>query len=64
MIVVERTLESESGSWVGTAINLFEMLYTDMSVALSRGETRMAEHLLDRAQVGAGVEHMRGETMA
>src|SRR5260370_19579193 len=55
---------SGSGARMGTAVNLFEMLDTDVSVTLRGGEARMAEHLLDRAQVGSGVEHVRREAVA
>jgi hypothetical protein len=34
-----------------------------MRVFLSRLQAGMAEHLLDSAQVGAGLEQMRGERM-
>src|SRR5579863_1599286 len=65
-MVVERTRVSgsRSGAGMGTTVNLFQMTHADMSIALRSGETRMAEHLLNRAQVGAGVEQMRREAVA
>ena len=35
-----------------------------VSVDLGGGDGGMAEQFLDHAQVGAGMEHMRGERMA
>src|ERR1700730_19169613 len=40
------------------------MLDADVGVALGGREARMAEDVLDRPQVGAGVEQLRGEAMA
>src|SRR5207245_10094063 len=63
-IVVARTFAASSGAWMGIAINLFQTIHADMSIALRGREARMAEHLLDRAQVGIGIEHVRRERMA
>src|SRR6202166_1021563 len=62
-MVVPRMTLSGSGAWMGTAINLFEMVDAHVSVALRGGEARMPEHLLDRAQIGARVEQVCGEAM-
>ena len=45
-------------------IDLFEMIHADVSIALGGREARMPEHLLDRAQVGARVQHMGRERMS
>src|SRR5262249_27014257 len=64
-IVVERILaRDELGSGVGTAINLFQMADTDMGIALSGGQARMAEHFLYRSQVCPRVQHVGCKTMA
>src|ERR1700685_4815741 len=52
-----------SDSWEGTSINLFQMIHTDMSIALRRRQARVTEHLLYRSQVGAIAQHMRCERM-
>src|SRR6185312_10796662 len=41
----------------------FESLDAGMRVDLRRGNRRVSEQLLDGAQIGAGVEQMRGERM-
>src|SRR5271170_5924172 len=53
-----------SDSWEGTSINLFQMIHTDMSIALRCRQARVTEHLLYRPQVGAIAKHMRRERMA
>src|SRR5271156_7146655 len=53
-----------SDSWEGTSINLFQMIHTDMSIALRGRQARMAEHLLYRPQISPITKHMRCERMA
>ena len=45
-------------------VNLLEPRLVDVRVNLRGGEARVAEHFLDRAQVRAVAEQMRGEGMA
>src|SRR5690348_10391154 len=45
-------------------INLQEMLRIDVGVALRGGKRRMSEQFLDRAEIAAGAQQVRGEGMA
>ena len=42
-------------------INLFQPLHRDVRVNLGRRKTRVAEEFLDAAQIGAGIQQVRGE---
>src|SRR5262245_47808258 len=53
-----------SGARVGTIVGLHEPAQIDVRVALRRRQARVAEHLLDGAQVGAAAEEVRGEGVA
>src|SRR5271170_1167198 len=65
-MVVERIRLSApvSGSRMGTAVDLLQVTDAHVGIALGGLQARMAKHLLDRAQVGAGVQQRRRETMA
>ncbi len=52
-----------SGTRVRMIIGFEQTLRRHMRVNLGRGETAMAEQLLDAAQVRAVIEQMRGETV-
>jgi hypothetical protein len=41
-----------------------QMLEIEVRIHLRRGDAGVAEHLLDRAQVARGLQHVRGERMA
>src|SRR5437773_9088172 len=53
-----------SGTGMRPVIGLHQTAEVDVGVALRRGEARVAEQLLDRAQVGAGAEEMSREGVA
>src|SRR5215211_192402 len=55
---------SSSGSRVRAVIDAAESPPVDVAVDLGRGEGAVAEELLDRPQVGAALEQMRGKRMA
>ena len=40
------------------------MLKVEVGIHLSRGDTGVAQHLLHRAQIARGLQHVRGERMA
>ena len=42
-------------------VNLDQFFHRNMGVNLRRGETSVAEQLLDVAKIGAAVQQMRGE---
>jgi hypothetical protein len=46
---------------MGSGVGLEQMLAVDLGIALGGREARMAEQLLDGAEIGAGAEQMRGE---
>src|SRR5688500_4783644 len=52
---------STSGSGVGEVIDLPQALGVDVAIDLRGRERGVAEELLDRAQVGAALEQVRGE---
>lgn len=45
-------------------VGFLQTLSRDVGIDLRRGEVRVAEQLLDAAQIRAGVEQMGGITMA
>ena len=45
-------------------VRALEALGGEVRVHLSRGEVGMAKEFLDTAEIGAGVEHVRGVTVA
>ena len=49
---------------MGLVVGAFEALGGEMGVNLSGGEVGVAEEFLDAAEVGPGVEHVRGEAVA
>src|SRR5438309_7699469 len=51
-------------SGVGAIVGLHQMIEVHVCVALSRGEARVAEKLLDCAEIRSLVEEMRGERVA
>ena len=53
-----------SGARVGTVVDLSQPPRVDVAVDLGRGERRVAEQLLDRPQVGASLQQVRGEGVA
>ena len=53
-----------SRPWMGLVVNVFKLLLDYMCVYLCTGEVRMAQHLLDGAQVGAVFKQVRSEGMA
>src|SRR5687767_7612471 len=55
--------ERRSGAGVGVVIDLARTPGVDVAVGLRRRVRGVAEQLLDRAQVGAGLEQVRGEGM-
>jgi hypothetical protein len=46
---------------MGARVGLQQKLAVDLSVALRGRKARVSEQLLDRPQIGAGAEQMRGE---
>jgi hypothetical protein len=52
-----------SASRMSGVIGFHELVHMNMSVALGRGQGRMAEHFLDGPQVGPRVQEMSGEGM-
>ena len=48
---------------MGLIVNLEHVLDGKLGVALGGGETLVAEHLLNRAQIGAFLQHVRAEGM-
>src|SRR5262245_8887601 len=55
---------SESGPRVRQIVGLPQAGARDVGVPMRGAKRPVAEHLLDRAEVGAAVEQMRGERMA
>ena len=53
----------KSGPGMELAMNLLQALLIHMRVDLCRGDVRMAEHLLDHAEVSAIVQQMCGKGM-
>ncbi len=53
-----------AGFGVETVVDFFEVGVGDMGVNLGSGDVGMAEHSLDRSQIGAIHEEVGGETMA
>ena len=53
-----------SGPGVGLGVGLHEAFGADVGVNLGGGEAGVAEQFLDAAQVGTGVEQVRGEGVA
>src|SRR5258708_29342785 len=45
-------------------VDLGEVLEVEMGIDLRRGDARVAQHLLDRAQVARGLQHVGCERMA
>jgi hypothetical protein len=41
-----------------------QLIERDVGVALRRGKAGVAQHLLDRAKIGAAFEHVRGARVA
>src|SRR3954471_23564912 len=52
------------GAWVRGVIDVAQALGGEVRVDLRRGDVGVAEHLLDRAQVAAAREQVRGEGVA
>src|SRR5215469_14995626 len=48
-------------AWVGGVVDAGEMLEVKVSVDLGRGDIGMAQELLHPAQLGTGLEQVRGE---
>jgi hypothetical protein len=44
-------------------VNLLQPLFDDMSVNLGGGNIRVTQHKLDRAEIRATLEQVRGETV-
>src|SRR5215469_16783705 len=63
-MVVPRILDWSSRPGVGTAVYLFKVIHAHMRVALGGGETGVAEHLLNGAQIRAVVEQVSRKAMA
>src|SRR6187551_352810 len=51
-------------AWMGPAVDVPDPLAGDVRVELRGGDTRMAEQLLDDAQVGSPLEEVRRERVA
>src|SRR5262249_49957754 len=60
-IVVPCITASSLRAGVCAIVGLHQMVEVHVRVALRRGEARMSEELLDRAQIGALIEKMSGE---
>ena len=52
------------GQRVGAIVDVHQMIERDLGVALRRAQAGVAEQLLDRPQVGAAVEQVRGAGVA
>ena len=48
-------------SRVGFAVDLFQIGFDDMKVALGCGQVFMAKKLLDMSEISTGFEHFRGK---
>ena len=49
---------------MGLVIDVLQLLLNDMGVDLGGGDIRVAQHLLDGAQVGAVFQQVDGEAVA
>lgn len=55
------TSSAASRLWMGFVVNLDQLFHRHMRVYLRRGKPRVAQQLLDIAQIGAAVEQVRRE---
>ena len=51
-------------TWMMRFIHLFQPLFDYMGIDLRRRDVRMAEHQLDRPQIRATLQQMRGKTVS
>src|SRR5690242_3109357 len=58
---LERALALAAGSGMRGVVNAGEVLEVKMGVDLGRGDIGVTQELLDSAQLGAGLEQVRGE---
>ena len=57
-------LRAPACAWMKGAMDLTQMALRKVSIYLRRGNIAVAEHLLNRAQIGAALEQMRRETVS
>ena len=62
--VVDEPFHEESRAWMRFFVYFLETFHGHVRIDLGRGQAAMPQQLLDTAQVGAGIKHMRREGMA
>ena len=57
-------LQPVSSPWMVLVVDFFQVFPVDVGINLGGGDVGVAEHLLDRPEIGAGVEKMSGKGVA